>query len=143
MFWSKKRYGIDFGAVTEDLLARHAKKAFFPSIIQLSSDKTFLAKPKKVYTVDFYKEKKIPSQITADFTIHKPGLFRGMCGFFKIYLDKETVVTSRPQRKNTHWGQMFLPNAGTVKVRKGSRCFFTLNPDEDPLKWKFHFKIRE
>jgi protein arginine N-methyltransferase 1 len=140
-FWSKKQYGIDFSVVTRDLLMRHAQKAFFPSTIRLNSNKTFLATPRKAYTVDFYKEKNIPRRITSDFTINKAGLFRGMCGFFKIHLDERTIVTSEPQRTNTHWGQMFLPSARTIKVSKGVKCSLDLRPHEDPLKWKFQFKI--
>lgn len=140
-FWSKKKYGIDFSNFSAKLFMQEYKKALFPSIIELKDTKTFLSAEKLAYSIDLRKETSIPRKIAVSFKLKKNSKLRGICAYFKVYLDEDNVFSTRPEKTNTHWGQIFLPCTEEKIIKRNSLLNFTLFPKRNSKEWKFKFEI--
>ena len=140
-FWSKKHYGIDLSPLGFKLFMERINGAVLPGIVSLKDSRTFLSKEKLGYTIDFKRESTIPHEINITFKLKKGAVLRGMLVFFKIYLDEKNLISTRPKKNNTHWGQIFLPCFQEKTVEKDSGLNFTLRPQIDPRKWKFDFEV--
>lgn len=141
-FWSKRRYGIDFSNLCNKVFLQRFKSGIAPQIIRLKNEKTFLCKQKSVYTIDLWKEDRIPRKITASFRLKKGSKLRGMCAFFKVYLDEKNVFSTKPATRGSHWGQIFLPCIEEKRTERDSILDFTLFPKREANEWKFKFEIR-
>jgi protein arginine N-methyltransferase 1 len=141
-FWSKKRYGIDFGNFRRELLFQNFKAAMLPSKIGLPDRKTFLCKEKLVHTVDLWKATRVPSRISARFLLKRNSRLTGICAFFRVHLDEKTSFSTGPRKNNTHWGQIFLPCVEGKRLQQDSTLVFTLFPGVKGSKWKWKFAIQ-
>lgn len=140
-FWSRKKYGMNFSSLGTKLFMQKIGKAIYPSIIKFRDAKTFLCTEKLVYTIDLRKEVKIPRKIVTSFRLEKNSRLRGMCMFFKVYLDENNIFSTRPKKLDTHWGQIFLPCFKEKVIRQSSSLNFVLFPKKELKKWKFKFEI--
>ena len=142
-FWRRKRYGIDFSNLYKRVIKQRKNETRIPSRILLKNTETFLCKEKLVYTVDLRKERQIPRKIEASFRLKKNSKLRGICAFFKIHLDENYVISTRPKKGSASWGwgQFLLPCFEEKTVRKDSILNLTAFPKEKPEKWKFTFRL--
>lgn len=140
-FWSKKRYGTDFSYLSQKEFIQSIETATSPSIINLNDTKTFLCKEKLAYTIDLIKEATIAHEITAAFKIEKNSRLTGVLVYFKVFLDKNNVVSTKPKKTNTHWGQILIPCLENKIVKRNSVLNFTLFPKKKERKWRFKFEL--
>jgi len=141
-FWSKKQYGIDFSNIGRKLFIQGHRQAVHPSVIFLKDTKLFLGKEKLVHRIDLTEDSRIPLKLAASFRLRKNAILSGVCIFLNIHFDRNTRLSTRPSRNNSHWGQLFLPCVEPEKILRDSVLDFTLFPDKKPEKWKFTFLIR-
>jgi 2-polyprenyl-3-methyl-5-hydroxy-6-metoxy-1,4-benzoquinol methylase len=140
-YWSRKRYGLDFSPYVTRHYLQLIKQFVAPSIIRLRDTKTFLHKAKLAYTVDFRKDTAIPQQITAAFNLKSGSHVRGVCGFFKVFLDDDIFFSTAPRASYNHWGQIFIPCVEPKKINKRSALHFTLFPKQESDDWTSHFEF--
>jgi protein arginine N-methyltransferase 1 len=140
-FWRRKKYGIDFSNLgIKEFVQNRQSYLTFP-LIGLKDTNTFLCKEKLVCTIDLRKDRKVPKKIMTTYKLKKNSKLTGICGYFKVYLDKKNFFSTKPQKTNTHWKQIFLPCLGEKKINKPSVLNFTLFPSEDIRKLRFKFDI--
>ena len=136
LFWAKKPYGFDF----RDFL-QQARKKLKPQLVELKNTKTFLCKPKLAYSVDLRKENKIPHKIAVSFILQKDVILGGICAYIKVHLDETHFFSTKPSKRISHWGQIFLPFVGNGTIRRNSALHFTLYPKKKREEWKFKFEL--
>lgn len=100
-----------------------------------------MCKEKLAYTIDLIKETKIAHKITATFKIEKNSRLTGVLVYFKVFLDQNNVISTKPKKTNTHWGQVFIPYLGNKTLKHNSILNFTLFPKKHVKKWRFKFGI--
>lgn len=103
--------------------------------------KAFLCKEKLAYTVDLQQETRIPQKIAVSFKLKNNSILTGICGYYKVYLGKEHMFSTRPRKVNTSWAQFFLPCAEKKIIKRNSTLNFTLFPKKNPREWRFKFEI--
>ena len=140
-FWKRKKFSLDLSKLANKLFIQNLSRIFAPSIIRLENTQSFICKEKSVYTLDLREENKIPKKITASFNLKKGNRLTGMCAYFKVYLDKKNIFSTRPKKNNTHWGQMFLPSFKEKIIKDKTLLKFTLLPKKQPRKWRFRFEL--
>ncbi|MFH0732135.1 MAG: class I SAM-dependent methyltransferase [Candidatus Omnitrophota bacterium] len=141
LFWSKKKYALNFNNLAKKMLIQQIYNSLHPYIIKLKNKKVFLCKEKLIYSIDLKKEKRLPEKLTANFNLKKGSRLTGMCIYFKVHLDKKNIFSTAPRAVNSHWGQIFLPSFEQKQIKQDSVLNFTLFPQISPKKWKFEFKI--
>lgn len=141
IFWSKRRYGIDFSNLRKAFIAQSFKNAMLPQRVKLKNNQGFLCKQKSVYSIDLRKEVRIPLKIAASFHLKKGSHLSGMCAYFKVHLDKKVSFSTHPAAINTHWGQIFLPCFKEKILKQDATLNFVLFPKKNFREWKFKFEI--
>lgn len=140
-FWKRKIYGFDFKKFGSEYFNERFSYAKSPLLIQLHNTKNFLSPEQLGYTIDFRKEKGIPRKIEVSFRINKTSILTGVCVYFKIRLDRKTSFSTRPQKKNTHWGQIFLPNFYPQTIKKNCALRFMFFPKKKEKDWRWRSEV--
>lgn len=135
-FWKKKHLGLDWGPVAQALLKQSAARLLAPRLVDVKSEKSFLAAPQKLCQVNLGRDAAPPDSLETTFTAEKAGWVRGLCAFMRVFLDEKLHFSTAPRTVNTHWGQMFAPLAAPFRVRAGQRLCLELKPRLEPEGWR-------
>ena len=140
-FWSKKQHDLNLKNMLELSLKNNKYNLNKPTMIEIPNKNDFLAKEKKIHSLDLNSNLKIPKELIINFPINKSRIITGFCGFFKVYFDEEIYLSTEPQIKNTHWMQFFLPIYNETILKEGKNLNLKLNLDENINQWKWSIKI--
>lgn len=140
-FWRTRKYGLDFSAIRQSVIAQNIASLLRPSVIELKDTGSFLSPARSIYTIDLRRDDSIPRKVKASFRFARSGTMTGVCAYFRIHTDGKHAFSSKPKKINTHWKQILIPCPEQTPVRRGSMLEFTLYPGTRPESWRFVFKI--
>lgn len=140
-FWSRPRYGLDLGVFAPRRFLEDVGKAAQPRMVDAPGPSCFLTRPRRVHSVDFRRDRGIPSRLRAMFRLRRGGRLTGMLLFFRVRLHRRVSFSTAPRRRNTHWGQVFFPRMENRPVPPGALLEFDWRPAKDPADWRFSFRF--
>ena len=134
-FWEQPRYGISFRKFLELEEAQNESKPIIKGL-RLNSKNAFLAKPKKLSTVDFYKTEKVPEKLSATFKLNSQRILTGFLGYMEVHLDPKNRFSTAPG-SGVHWQQLYL-SLPTGRIIPKSEVKIELFPSVHPKDWSWN-----
>lgn len=107
--------------------------------VETISPDALMARPAKIFDVDFSSI--VPCQLTAkvEFSIQRRGVFDAVLGWFRLALDEDCVIETAPWAVTTHWQQCVFPLEHSVSVEEANELEFgmSLDPFGHGSKWRW------
>jgi len=122
-YFSKPRYGIDFGYVAG--WALHHVAAVEMEESQVTTDVIGLGE------IDLLSCAGTPSLLEGSVRIREPARIYGLCGWFDVRLTDTIGFGTGPFDPRTHWRQLLFPLAEPIDLRAGDRLSIEIRPIRD------------
>lgn len=107
--------------------------------VETISPDALMARPAKIFDVDFSRV--VPGQLTAEveFSIGRRGVFDAVLGWFHLALDENSIIETAPWAVTTHWQQCLFPLENPVSVEETNELEFgmSLDPFGHGSKWRW------
>jgi hypothetical protein len=107
--------------------------------VETVNSETLMARPAKIFDVDFSRV--VSDQLTSkvDFSIQKGGVIDAVLGWFHLALDEDSFIETAPWAVATHWQQCLFPLEHPVSVEVTNELEFcmSLDPFSDGSKWRW------
>lgn len=127
--WEQDIFGIKYDCFKDPENKEPVTTGYGALYARPGSIETFLSEPEKAFFIDLEKsnEKDIPRELTFERKITKSGRLDGLCFYFNIIFDEETILSTDPFVSTTHWNVPVLRTEG-IEVKK-----------DDVLKYRFRW----
>jgi SAM-dependent methyltransferase len=134
--WSDNFYGCDFSPVRNSAVSQRY-------VTDCSGRIKQLAPPSMISRIDFYKSDRIPSVFQSEFAISEKGIVHGFLGYFCAGLSRSVVLSTSPEKPQTHWQQTFFPLQGDEEVEEGDgvSCRLIAIAIGGNLFWQWETKV--
>lgn len=134
--WQKDFYGFDFSAVRGHAVSR-------TYIVEHSPDTTLLSTPEIISRIDFNSMEEMPLRYQARFSVQKTGCFHGFVGYFRVGLSPSVILSTAPDKPQTHWRQTYFPAQDMMKVEGGDEihCRMKAIPFMGNVFWEWETEI--
>jgi SAM-dependent methyltransferase len=116
--WNKRPYGID--------LSPYLSLAYDNAYLVFGQEMRRLAAPACITHVDFRRARSGNRRGRASFRLTASGHLHGFVSWFEADLCPGRVLSTEPQRRLTHWGNVFFPVGDPLRVTRGDSLSFTL-----------------
>ncbi len=121
--WSDSLENVDFG-----LVRKFAVNSIYTDKPKKRQVK-FLAEQSEIFELDFMSATEATCRSCIEVEIINNGELHGWLGWFDARMGDKWLSTS-PKSKQMHWGQIFLPLAEPINVKKDENVSFELNRPE-------------
>jgi ubiquinone/menaquinone biosynthesis C-methylase UbiE len=134
--WQKDFYGFDFSALREHAVSR-------TYIVEHSSDTSLLSTPEIISRIDFDSMEDMPLLYQTQFSVQKTGRFHGYVGYFRVGLSPSVILSTAPDKPQTHWRQTYFPAQDMMMVEDGDKihCRMKAIPFMGNVFWEWKTKI--
>ena len=134
--WSSNFYGFDFSPVRNSAVSQRY-------VTDCSGRIKQLAPPSMISRIDFYRCDRIPSVFRSEFAINQKGIFHGFLGYFCAGLSQSVILSTSPEKPQTHWQQTFFPLQSEREVEEGDKvdCRLIAIPIGGNLSWQWETKV--
>jgi SAM-dependent methyltransferase len=125
-FWARPHAGLNLSAfLGRD---RQFAPADGPTVVHLGDDACLLAEPSCAAITDFAADETLPPAVTRHFTMARSDHLDAVLGFLRIHFDDHVVLSTAPGQPATSWGQVVVPLAQGMPVRRGQEVAVTFTP---------------
>lgn len=118
------------------------KKAANSAYVETVRPENLLAEPAEIFDVNF--ETATPAAMTqeVEFRCNRDGRLCGLAGWFRLWLDGETSISTSPSEPATHWQQCVFPLESPVNIVQGDVVYSTVSiePFAPGCKWRWELK---
>lgn len=134
--WSDNFYGCDFSPVRHSAVSQRY-------VTDCSGKTKQLAPPSMISRIDFYKTDRIPLVFQTEFTISEKGILHGFLGYFCVGLSRSVILSTSPEKPQTHWQQTFFPLQSDEEVEEGDKvdCRLIAIPIGGNLSWQWETTV--